>query len=636
VNHLEKRLRAALDARAETFEASPHAWARVQSRRPRRRRGRLLLAALPVALLAAFVPALLNGGLGRNTAADTDAIYQRLMRERTATGEQLTVDDPAEGRPLRIWFAKARPGYPEVCFIVERVAGEPYGGCSPVSDRYDVQFAGSSLRDGAATAMDWGVAEDDVGTVTGVTKAGHKIPGTLLSPDGAPYRVWTVTYPAEDAMTSVEYAGQNGGQGGQLSRDMLAQPLGSPAGAPMELPDGVIARPYQAKEGTELHWTRHGAYLGGGLPTTREAPVSVSVTEDVITGFARSDVARVEVSFPGGATTSLETRPDPWNLGVVLFAGATDGDRFQGYRALAYDAAGKEVWRHETPAVGMPEPGGELIGQVMALPGTEESGVPVRLYFTKGPDGAPTFCNSGGITPESRGVTSCSFGQQRKAFRVQSVTTYLPEPGAVIHFGPAGDDWEWVEAVLSDGRRVRAEFFRGDGAPQRVWHVAVPLDAEVGGYVMKARDAAAKPIPERDKACGRQATGSDAGRLTLDTGVTALLSGNCVAFWENGEMGVALPGPVPGWKLSDLLDAERPAYWAGAGHAWYGYAPAGTAKVEITMKGGATATARAVPDPWGQGVTVFAGPKPAGGYWGPAATLTGYGADGKELWRYEG
>ncbi|MFD0472064.1 hypothetical protein ACFQ0B_30010 [Nonomuraea thailandensis] len=125
---LEERLRAAFDARAQTFETSPDAWLRVRERRPRRyRAARLLVAALPVALLAVFVPALLNGDLGRNTAADADAIHQGLMRDRTAVGEQVTVDNPTEGRPLRLWFAKGRLGDPELCYVLERADAEAYG-----------------------------------------------------------------------------------------------------------------------------------------------------------------------------------------------------------------------------------------------------------------------------------------------------------------------------------------------------------------------------------------------------------------------------------------------------------------------------------------------------------------------------
>ncbi|MFC7714999.1 hypothetical protein [Nonomuraea recticatena] len=65
MNDLEERLRAALDARAQTYETSPTAWLRVQERRrgPLRRWG-VVLVALPVALVALLVPVLLGGFQG--------------------------------------------------------------------------------------------------------------------------------------------------------------------------------------------------------------------------------------------------------------------------------------------------------------------------------------------------------------------------------------------------------------------------------------------------------------------------------------------------------------------------------------------------------------------------------------------
>ncbi|NUR88069.1 MAG: hypothetical protein HOY71_28615, partial [Nonomuraea sp.] len=60
MNSLEERLKAALDARAATFDAAPQAWLEVQRRTPRPRgRARWLLAAVPVVLIALLVPVLL-------------------------------------------------------------------------------------------------------------------------------------------------------------------------------------------------------------------------------------------------------------------------------------------------------------------------------------------------------------------------------------------------------------------------------------------------------------------------------------------------------------------------------------------------------------------------------------------------
>ncbi|MET9242118.1 hypothetical protein [Nonomuraea sp. NPDC003709] len=637
MNDLEERLRAAFDARARSYEPDPNAWARIMERRPHRRPARWLLAALPVALLAVFVPALLNGGLGRNTAIDPTGIYQQLMKERTPLGKEASIDNPSEGKPLRIWFARGKLGYPEVCYIVERAAGEPYGACADAVEWEDVDawFVGSTLQDGAGTAMDWGLALQDVGAVTGVTKGGQEFQGTVRSLDGAPYRLWTVTYPSQDPMSKIRISNVDGKNLGWWSRDGLFLPEGQPMSAPMELSQGISVQPYRTKEGTRLTWSRHGAELGSQLPSATDPVVTVSPRRNMIIGFARKDVARIEVSFGGGSTASVVTRPDPWNLGVTLFAAMSPSDdRAESRRVTAYDASGKQVWSQDEPGEAAPFEDDKVAGEVMTLPGTESSGRPVRVWFTQRTDDGDRFCFTGGPGPSDRGMSGCFISFSPDSYSFQQATTYLPDPGADIYFGPALAGWESVEAVLHDGQRVRASFLRGAGAPYPVWHVSVPRGTEVGGFIVKAKGKPDKQVPNSNKACTRQAARSEATPQPLPAGITALLVPGCAAFWENGEMVPALPGPLPGARLSDLLDAERPVQWASHKTAWYGYAPAGTAKVEFRMKGGATATAEAVPDSWGQNVALFAAPAPKGGAEETVA-LTGYDAGGKELWRYE-
>ncbi|MFI6732854.1 hypothetical protein ACIBI9_07975 [Nonomuraea sp. NPDC050451] len=634
MNDLEERLRAAFDARARTYEPDPHAWARIMERRPRRRPARWLLAALPVALLTVFVPALLNGGLGRNTAIDPTGIYQQLMKERTPLGKEASVDNPSEGKPLRIWFARGKLGYPEVCYVVERAAGEPYGACADAVglEHADAWYVGSTLRDGAGTAMDWGLARQDVGAVAGVTKGGQEFQGTVLSLDGAPYRLWTVTYPAQEPMSRIRISDDDGKGLGWWSRDGLSAPSGQPMSAPMELSQGISVRPYRTKDGTRLTWSRHGAELVSQLPAAA-SPVVITPLPDMIIGFARKDVARIEVSFGSGSTASVETRPDPWNLGVTLFAaGSPSDDPDESRRVTAYDSSGKQVWSHNEPARTAPDEADKVAGEVMTLPGTEGSGRPVRLWFTQRPDDGTEFCSTGGPAPSNRSMRSCLLDFPQNSHSFQEATTYLPDPGADIYFGPALADWESVEAVLLDGQRVRASFLRGKGTPYPVWHVSVPRGTEVGGFVVKAKGKPDKQVPNYSKSCEKRAARSGAARQILPAGITALIVSGCATFWENGEVVPALPGPLPGARLSDLLDTARPVQWIDTKTAWYGYAPAGTAKVELRMKGGATGTAEAVPDSWGQNVTLFAAPIPKGD---ETVSLTGYDAGGKELWRYE-
>ncbi|MFB4264928.1 hypothetical protein [Nonomuraea sp. GTA35] len=640
MNDLEERLRAALDARAQTFETSPDAWLRVRERRPRRYRAlRLAAAALPVALLAVFVPVLIGGGLGRNTAADADAIYQGLMRGRTAAGEQVTVDNPTEGKPLRLWFAKGRLGNPELCYVVERVDAEGYGGCSRMPTiGSDAWFAGSTVRDQAESALDWGVAVDDIGTVTGVAGDGQRFPGQLWRPAGAPYRIWTVTYPARQPLSKIEISDDRGRDLGERSRDMFAAPQpGQALGAAHDLPAGVTARPFRTKEGTELRLTRGGAELGTVLLGQAMQPVDARMRENVITGVAAGNVSRIAFSFEDGTTAQVGTRPDPWGLGITLFAaeGAPD-DGQERHRLVAYDASGAEVWRDEAkdPQEGMPP-----VGEVMSLPGTGAAGEPVRVWFTDaGPDtGRPrvTLCYSGGVDPD----LSC-IGGGRDPDHLGSplrAVQYLPEPGTVSYFGAAGDDWESVEAVLSDGRRLPATFRRGTGTPAPIWYVTIPSsDAEVAGFTMKRKDRPLGLFPETRKDCGQQAMRSDTPRHPLPAGVTALVSEpNCLAFWENDELVMGLAGPLPGTRLSDLLSAEQPVRWGRGTHAWYGYALAGTARIEVTSSNGVTGTAQAAPDPWEQGVALFAAPIPEGADFSAGMVVKGFDAGGKQLWQQD-
>ncbi|MFC4009783.1 hypothetical protein ACFOY2_21320 [Nonomuraea purpurea] len=635
MNDLEARLRAAFDAQAQTFEASPHAWARIRDRRPHRAPGRRLLAALPVALLAVFVPVLLNGGLGRNSAADPDTIYQRLMTERTAAGESVTIDNPSEGRPLRLWFARAKLGNPELCYVMERAEADPYGGCAPIDLNEDtaVWVTGGSRREDVPTALTWGLSGLDVGAVTGVTKAGRKVPGTLMTPDGAPYKVWTVTYPAQDELSSVEYADPKGRSFGRFSHDVFVPP--QPAGAPVDLPEGVSARPYAEKDGTALYWTRAGVSLGGARPKTETDPVTALVGDEVITGFTRKDVARIELSIHGGGTANAETRPDPWNMSIGLFSAlAPAGDWRGGYQIVAYDAAGKEVWRQNEPSrVPTDDTPEKAAGEVMTIPGTEEfAGGPIRAWFSPvspADNGMTMLCRSGDATP---GRPRCVAAQQ--GFIPQQATSYLPEPGAQVYLGMAWEDYESIEAVLADGRRVRAEFLRGKDTPVRIWYVKLPFDADLLAFSRKVKGESQEKIERFDKGCDRRATISEAPRLSLPANVSALLTDRgCVAFWEGGEIVHSLPGPLPGVKLSQLFGPERKLWYGNGNNAWYGYAPAGTVKVTATMENGVTVTAETTPDPWGQGVAFFAGPKTEGADFSAGMTITGYDADGKELWR---
>ncbi|TYB68615.1 hypothetical protein FXF51_12425 [Nonomuraea sp. PA05] len=637
MNDLEERLRAAFDARARTFETSPDAWLRVRERRPRRYLAlRLAAAALPVALLAVFVPVLLDGGLGRNTAADTDAVYQQLMRDRTPAGEQVSVANPTEGKPLRLWFAKARAGHPELCFVLERAGAQADGNCSAVTEEEagaEAWFAGSTLRGGAETAMDWGVAVRDVGGVTGVAGDGQRFPGTLLRPAGAPYAIWTVTYPARHAVSAIELADGEGRAIGSSPRALMeGQEAGEDLGPALELPAGVTAHARRSAQVTMILWTRQGAHLVSSAAVLNE-PVSVMRGGDAIMGLARENVAKVGFVFADGTTAETGATPDRWNLGLRLFAvedpAASPPGRFT---TVAYDASGAEIWRDEASSTENFQP----VGEVMTIPGTEGSAEPVRAWFARinmkgGRGDAFTLCRSGLF---SGAGTLCSGARLDYPFSAHKVTTYLPDPGTVTYLGVAHEEWKSVTAVLSDGRRVEAAFLRGTGAPAPIWHLTIPYgDVTVAAFTLQPQDGPLERHPEPDRTCGRRAVSVERQRLAA--GVSAVVAEpSCLAFFEGGQVETSLPGPLPGEKLSDLLGPDQPVRWGRGKDTWYGYAPAGTARVELVTSNGLTGTAEAVPDRFGQGVTLFAARIPEGGDLSAGMVVKGFDAGGRQLWKY--
>ncbi|GAA2204389.1 hypothetical protein GCM10009850_003340 [Nonomuraea monospora] len=631
MNDLEERLRAAFDARARTFETSPDAWLRTRERRPRRYRAlRLAAAALPVALLAVFVPVLLDGGLGRNTAADTDAVYQQLMRDRTPAGEQVSVDNPTEGKPLRLWFAKAGSGHPELCFVLERAGAQADGNCSAVTEETgsEAWFAGSTLRGGAETAMDWGVAVRDVGGITGVAKDGQRFPGTLLRPAGAPYAIWTVTYPARHAMSAIELADGEGRAIGSSPRALMeGQEAGEDLGPSLELPGGVTAHARRSAQVTTILWTRQGAHLVSSAAELNE-PVSAMRGGDAIVGLARENVAKVGFVFADGTTAETEATPDPWNLGLRVFAAAATGLRGR-FTTIAYDVSGAEIWRDEG-AENLPP-----VGEVMTVPGTEGSGEPVRAWFARitmkgGRGDAITLCRSHHL-----GGTVCSGDRLERPFSAYKTIGYLPEPGTVTYLGVAREEWKSVTAVLSDGRRVEAAFLRGAGTPAPIWHLTIPNGGvTVAGFTVRPQDGPLERHPEPDRTCGRRAVSVE--RQPLAAGVSAAVAEpSCLAFFfEGGQVDTSMFGPLPGGKLSDLLGAGQPVRWGRGTSTWYGYAPAGTARVELVTSNGLTGTAEAVPDRFGQGVTLFAAPIPEGGELSAGMVIKGFDAGGRQLWKY--
>ncbi|MEU7852607.1 hypothetical protein [Nonomuraea sp. NPDC049141] len=663
MSDLEARLRAALEARAQTFPASPNAWLDVQRRTPPPvPRGRWLLAALPIALLAVFVPFLLNGGLGRNSANDPDGVYKQLMEGRTAAGEEVVVNDPAQGKPLRLWFARDRVGAPLVCYVAQPVDGDPFGSChdlrvAEIMERSGT-YEGSTRTDTPSAYVDYGVAQTDVTKVTAVLTDGRRVEATLHRSEGAPMVIWTLALSAQDRVSKVQFADAKGRQGSDMSHTYLTHESsrGTPIGQAIRLPGEVTMRPYDFKVlGRRIFWFRQGKELGWINLDTKDPtpdPVPMIWSEEGLIYTATSrDTAKIVLTTGSDAPITLVGVPDPWDLDRNLFtlAHLAPLDWTAGGRVAGYDAAGKQLWRKDYPRrTGQPKSRFKRTSEPITIPGTDDfTNGPVQILFGtytyKGRENDLQLCATGGTYPEGAPQLSCSSVKSEApsgSFSSSKVQTYLPLPGSVVAFGTAQDDWLSVDAVLEDGRRLPATLMRGKDLPAPVWWVKYPRDAKIGAFAYKVRGKQIEQLDRHREWCWSDNKPLDAGHV-FDGGLTANLhDGACIKWWKNGKEQPSSFQPAPGGKLSDLIAApELPLKWSANKGQWYGFTVPGTAKVDITLKEGGRATANTVPDPWGQGVLLFAGPAPEaairqGLFW-PGVRFTGYGADGRVLWTYE-
>ncbi|WP_101788409.1 hypothetical protein [Nonomuraea indica] len=649
MNDLERRLRAALEARAQTIEASPHAWQRLQRRTRRRSPARWLLLALPAALVAVFVPILLSGGLGRNSAADPDELYRRLMRDRTPAGETVTLDGPSHGGAVRLWFARGDQGQPEFCRIVERGRQEPYGYCHPL--RYSGHsgvlgwYEGTTRADAAAAHAYYGLATANVAQATAVLEGGRTVPARLHRPKGLDVVLWTLELAAGERVSRVEVADAGGRRSTVLPGGVArSKNRGAPTGAARELPDGITARLYGRDE---ISWFRHGLEVGAvplaanRLPEALGAePVDVRASRDgaLLYGVTREDVARFELTV-AGAPIVVRPTARPWGLRLGVYAATLPDASFfrMGGQVAAFDAAGEELWRKRIPPSWQEHAApGRRLGEAFTVPGTEDfTGGPVRLWFEERRGRVRELCHSGGATPEGdlhRGCGEAELGPD--SFTYDRVVRHLPLPGSTIAFGPARAGWVSVDAVTADGRRIPGTIVRPEGAPNAAWLVRHPSSERVAAYAFTVRGSRLEEVHPTDPSACWDATESAAAGHALPGGLTARLHpGACLKWWKDGKQQPGASQPLPGTTLSSRLTAGRPVeVFLPGERTFYGFALRGTARVVITLKGGGRVSADAAPDPWGQGVALFGGQGP-----GPVQQgekITGYAAGGDVLWTY--
>ncbi|GAB2455475.1 hypothetical protein GCM10027187_24680 [Streptosporangium sandarakinum] len=398
MNDLEERLRAALDARAGTYGTAPDAYARTVSRARRTRRRRLAL--IPVAAAVAAVTAvtvLLNAGGGSGAGIATGAVeepgpYRRSIAENPPVGEPVTVRDPAENRPVIMWFSGgAAPGGHRFCDLVQQATGGTSSGCSKVPPagherenawRLDPFHSRWPRR---PVELGYGAARTSVTRVEAVTGDGARIPGTVHRPGGAPLAVWTVSFPADAGVTRFEFLDGDGRVVQRIRQDApmpppeLAKP---PVGPAADLPGGLTARLYTDPERTVVWW-RGGEAVGmnlvepGHLLTDlggKETPVDLRLHDGLWYGVARAGTARIALVFRDGTSADAVAVADPWDSGVALFSGTyrRPDPYLEGFQLVGYDAAGAEIWhdtvRAVTPVRPEPAPGASGTSEASGAP----------------------------------------------------------------------------------------------------------------------------------------------------------------------------------------------------------------------------------------------------------------------------
>lgn len=370
-DQLESRLRTTLGHAAEHAPKAPSELrAHVVSRSRRRRtRRQALVAAVAVAAVAVPLTLTTAGGQeGDGVATGTIAPHHRfpgVMDGKTPLGDRLVIGNPSENRPMTLWYAKGKTGT-VLCRAFESRNGGGNEGCwEPIDGRKATEQGSTESLPAPATGvvLYYGNAPAEVARVTAVIKGGDRVTGTIYRPKGAPQSIWTVSAPAGKTVTTFEFADAEGRTQSRITRKptLFPETEAEPIGPAVRMPGGLSVDIYKVPDETLL-WKLDGQIVGmhvvdpGHLMTDLggdKYPVELRDYGKRWLGIASAKTARVTLVFADGRSVSAVTRPDPWHLGVKLFAGTHDrtGDIYrEGFQVVGYDDAGVEIWQDKHPA----------------------------------------------------------------------------------------------------------------------------------------------------------------------------------------------------------------------------------------------------------------------------------------------
>ncbi|MEV0347961.1 hypothetical protein AB0H88_19495 [Nonomuraea sp. NPDC050680] len=365
-DQLESHLRSTLGHAAEHAPKAPSGLrAEVVSRSRRRRtRSQAIVVALAVTAVALPVTLTATGGQqGDVVAIGTINPGHRIpsaMDGKTPLGERLVIDNPSEERPLTLWYAKGKTGT-VLCQIYESRNGVMMERCGkPLDDRKVTEQGSTESFPAPSTGVTlyFGTARAEVARVTAVIEGGGEATGLMYRPKGAPQGIWTVSAPSGQRVTAFEFADAQGRTVSRLKRNptSFAKAVGEPVGPAVQMPGGLSVDLYK-KTPSKLLWKLNGLAIvmhfvePDRLLTDldgKKYPVELAEHDKRWLGIASAKTARVTLLFGDGRSVSAVTRPDPWNLGIRLFAGTYDRARnisYERFQIIGYDEAGVQIWQ---------------------------------------------------------------------------------------------------------------------------------------------------------------------------------------------------------------------------------------------------------------------------------------------------
>jgi hypothetical protein len=201
--------------------------------------------------------------------------------------------------------------------------------------------------------------------------------------------------------------------------------------------------------------------------------------------------------------------------------------------------------------------------------------------------------------------------------------------------GFADDRVASVAVQLTRGGEIPGSLMAVKGAPYRLWQAGTPGRDTIRSFVFRDGSGAvlkrvpARPCSDQRPPASGQVRLAGAGHDRL----TATWTGGCLVFWTGGRSVGDLHSDG---RLTMTSEQDGASWWWGWSRWWYGVTGVTTKRVELTLPDGRRISGQVVQPGWrGQRVALFAGELPQGvsGHNIHRATVTGYDAAGKVLWR---